>query len=181
MHHLEHLVRSSFTERWFVDQSAAPAAAADTATRTRPADWTSRAQLRTARPIFVADADPSARLLIGESLSAVGLGNPCIEFSDGCSVIRAMQQCLDAGAARIPALVLLDAELTGTSGADVLEWMGRTAGPADIPVIVLSADSSAGAVNRAYRLGARSYLVKPVGFVALGAVVRDLGLAWILV
>lgn len=151
------------------------------AERTPPSASTFRAPLQTERPIFVADADPSCRLLIAESLSAFGLGNPCLEFSDGSSVIRAMQQGLDAGAARLPALVLLDAELTGTSGADVLEWMASTEGLADTPVIMLSAHADAVEVNRAYRLGARSYLVKPVGFSALGAVARDLGLAWMLV
>jgi DNA-binding NarL/FixJ family response regulator len=46
---------------------------------------------------------------------------------------------------------------------------------------MLSTQASAADVNRAYRLGARSYLVKPVGFSAIGAVARDLGLAWTLV
>jgi DNA-binding response OmpR family regulator len=59
--------------------------------------------------------------------------------------------------------------------------MTQTPGLAGIPVIMLSARASAAEVTRAYRLGARSYLVKPVGFTALGAVARDLGLPWVLV
>jgi CheY-like chemotaxis protein len=137
---------------------------------------------QTGRPVFVVDADPACRELIRTSLSALGLGNPCVEFSDGASVVRAMQQCLDVDGAELPALVLLDADLAGTSGADVLEWMAaRTGLGATPPVIMLSARASAGDVNRAYRLGARSYLVKPVGFSAIGSVARDLGLAWMLV
>jgi CheY-like chemotaxis protein len=136
---------------------------------------------RTARPVFVVDPDGSCRGLVGRSLAALGLGNPCLEFADGSSVIRAMQQCLDAGAGQLPALVLLDTELTGTSGADVLEWMVQTHGLTGIPVIMLSARDSAVDVTRAYRLGARSYLVKPVGFRALGSVARNLGLPWTLV
>ena len=146
-----------------------------------PAAFSPSTPGRTARPIFVLDADPACRLRIAESLSALGLGNPCIEFSDGRSVVRALQQSLDLGAAHVPALVLLDADLTGTSGADVLEWMARTEGLAGTPVILLSSDARAVDVNRAYRLGARSYLVKPVGLAALGSVARDLGLAWMLV
>jgi CheY-like chemotaxis protein len=155
--------------------------AADDVRRTPSASSSPRTPTRTERPVFVVDADPACRLLIGQSLATLGLGNPCLEFSDGSSVIRAMQQCLDAGAGQLPALVLLDTELTGTSGADVLEWMVQTHGLTGIPVIMLSARDSAVDVTRAYRLGARSYLVKPVGFRALGSVARNLGLPWTLV
>jgi CheY-like chemotaxis protein len=133
------------------------------------------------RPVFVADTDPAYRRQLGQSLSSCGLSNPCLEFADGDAVIDALQHRLDAGPEHLPSLVLLDDELAGTSGADVLAWMARTQGLADTPVIVLSASADAAAVHRAYRLGARSYLVKPVGLVALAAVTRDLGLPWMLV
>jgi DNA-binding response OmpR family regulator len=51
---------------------------------------------------------------------------------------------------------------------------------AQVPVVILSGDDRAENVTRAYSLGAASYLIKPVGFQALGAVVRALPLPWFL-
>jgi CheY-like chemotaxis protein len=133
------------------------------------------------RPILVVDDDPVARALINEYLAVTGLLNPRLELPDGVQAIAEMQRRADLGADHLPALVLLDRHMPGCSGLDVLRWMRRTPALADVPVVLLSGDSAAAAVTQAYQLGARSYLVKPVGFEALGAVVRDLGLPWLLV
>jgi len=46
--------------------------------------------------------------------------------------------------------------------------------------VILSAVDDAASVTEAYRLGVRSYLIKPTGFEALAAILRDLHLPWAL-
>jgi putative two-component system response regulator len=70
---------------------------------------------------------------------------------------------LDAVAEFEPDLVLLDLHMPGTSGFDILEQL-RQPGTvhALLPVVVLTADSTPEARNRALELGANDYLTKPL-------------------
>lgn len=138
------------------------------------------ANLVVARPILIADPDANARLLLAARLDFLGLMNPRVEVADAGAVITELDKCRQAGADRLPVLVLLEMELSGGSGMDVLRWMRRTSGLEAVTVLVLSADDDAESVAQAYELGVRSYLVKPVGFDALGSVVPELGLPWVL-
>ena len=91
-------------------------------------------------------------------------------------------EALEAVAASgvVPVLVLLDLSMPGRSGEELLAWMRETPGLEQVPVIVLTSDDDASTVTALYRLAVHSYLVKPVGFEALGAVVRALDLPWML-
>jgi len=60
-----------------------------------------------------------------------------------------------------PSLVLLDLELPGKSGFEVLAWIRRQPMLRRLPVVILSTSSDLDRVYRAYELGANSYLVKP--------------------
>ena len=132
------------------------------------------------RPIFIADVDVDARRLVDACLSSLHLTNPTVQLADGDHAMQALRDSLELGPLHLPALLVLDLKLTGTSGLDVLRWMRDTFGLGTIPVVVLTAEDGAADVTEAYRLGARSYLVKPTGFDALGSVVRDLDLPWAL-
>ena len=57
--------------------------------------------------------------------------------------------------------ILLDINMPGTSGMELLKRLRGRARTAVTPVIMLSSSSSATDVNRAYENGANAYAVKP--------------------
>jgi len=79
-----------------------------------------------------------------------------------------------------PALVLLDLEMPGKTGLEVLAWLRADVRLATVPVVRLSASSGIDEVDGAYALGISSYLVKPVGFAAMQDIIRQLNLPWAL-
>jgi CheY-like chemotaxis protein len=64
----------------------------------------------------------------------------------------------------LPSLVLLDLNMPGISGFDVLRWIRQQPGLASLRVVVLTSSDETRDVNQAYQLGANSFLVKPVDF-----------------
>ena len=62
---------------------------------------------------------------------------------------------------RIYRLMLLDIQMPVMDGFDVLEYMGKKKLLKDLPVIVISGDSSDSAILHAYKLGAVDYFSKP--------------------
>ena len=63
-----------------------------------------------------------------------------------------------------PALVLLDLKMPGIDGFDLLRWIRHEQGMAGLRVVVLTTSDDARDVDRAYKLGANSFLVKPTDF-----------------
>jgi CheY-like chemotaxis protein len=62
----------------------------------------------------------------------------------------------------LPAVILLDIKLPRRSGFEVLSWLrSRKDGLQRIPVVMLTSSRHCVDVNRAYDLGANSYLTKP--------------------
>lgn len=75
----------------------------------------------------------------------------------------------------LPSVILLDLKMPRRSGLEFLAWMRDQPGLAAIPVIVLSSSQESSDIDRAYELGARSYLVKSVDLRELISVVQGLG------
>ena len=74
-----------------------------------------------------------------------------------------------------PSLLLLDINLPRTSGLELLEWVRKKAAPLkDLPVIVLTSSRDTEDIDRAYALGANSYMAKPGGnFDGLAQMVKE--------
>jgi CheY-like chemotaxis protein len=79
----------------------------------------------------------------------------------------------------MPAVVLLDLKLPRRSGLEVLEWVRSQAPLRRLPIVVLTSSNQSQDVNRAYDLGANSYLVKPVDFDDLKAMIGKIHVYWI--
>jgi len=60
-----------------------------------------------------------------------------------------------------PSLVLLDLKMPGVDGFEVLTWIRQQPQFKTLRVIVLTSSDAISDVNRAYQLGANSFLVKP--------------------
>ncbi len=132
--------------------------------------------------ILVAEDDGHHALLIRAGFSAAKLANPLHVVNDGTEAIAYLGgqgQYGDRERFPLPVLVLLDLNLPGTQGLEVLAWMQGRPEIRDIPAVILTASEEASDIEQAFALGARSYLIKPVGFDALLDVVRSLGLFWI--
>ncbi len=81
---------------------------------------------------------------------------------------------------RLPEFVLLDLQLPGVSGFDVLIGLRSHPSTASLPVIVLSTSDEPGDILKCYELGANSYVQKPVDFKAFVAAIAAMGVYWLL-
>lgn len=79
-----------------------------------------------------------------------------------------------------PCLVLLDLNLPKRTGLEVLEWLNGQPALKRTPVVVLTGSKDNADIIRAYTLGARAYLVKPVGLVDLFEMVKPVRMHWMM-
>jgi CheY-like chemotaxis protein len=80
-----------------------------------------------------------------------------------------------------PKLVLLDLNLPKISGPEVLQRIKADPRTQHIPVIILTVSTRDRDINECRRLGAETYIVKPLGFHKFSEVTPRLSLAWVLV
>ena len=78
-------------------------------------------------------------------------GYEALEYLDGKKTNRVM-----------PVLVLLDLRVPRLSGKEVLRHLGLKRLAEVCPVVVLSGDTDLKEINDCYKLGAKSFLTKPV-------------------
>jgi CheY-like chemotaxis protein len=114
--------------------------------------------------VLLAEDDPSDFRLIQRAFSKVEEGFSLFRLTNGDEVVDYL-----AGTAPyenrtlhpIPSVLLLDLKLPRRSGFEVLQWLRKQNGLGRLPVIVLTSSRHSIDINRAYDLGANSYLVKP--------------------
>lgn len=78
-----------------------------------------------------------------------------------------------------PDFILLDLQLPGLQGLEVLERIRGDARTRFVPTVVLSGTDDAAARHTAYRMGANSFLVKPTEADVFADLVRNAGHYWL--
>jgi CheY-like chemotaxis protein len=79
-----------------------------------------------------------------------------------------------------PKIILLDLKMPKVDGLEVLAKIKSEELTKQIPVIVLTSSKENPDVEKAYLLGANSYIVKPVEFEGFAKAIADVGLYWML-
>ena len=79
-----------------------------------------------------------------------------------------------------PRLVLLDLKMPLMDGLQVLERMKSDPRTRSIPVVMMTSSREEGDLIASYRLGANSYIVKPVDFDAFAEMVAEVGMYWMI-
>jgi CheY-like chemotaxis protein len=117
--------------------------------------------------ILLAEDDPGDILLIQRAFRRVGQrdllklvhdGDEAIHYLSGCGIYSNRERF------PLPFMLLLDLKMLGTNGFDVLEWVRAQPEFKRLLIVVLTSSNHQADVDRAYELGANSYLVKPVEF-----------------
>ncbi len=127
--------------------------------------------------LLVEDYPDDARL-ISRAFRKLDLDAPVHRVVDGEQAVAALSEAA-ANSGSMPILVLLDLKLPRRSGFEVLEWMKQHELIRRIPVVVLTSSREHVDLQRAYDLGANSYLVKPVRPGALNSIARLISEYWL--
>ena len=99
-------------------------------------------------------------------------------------VARDGQEALDYlfnGANDLPRLVLLDLRLPNIDGLEVLRRIREDDRTRLTPVVVLTSSNAPNDIAASYRLGANSYVRKPINFDKFSEKIRQLGSYWLTV
>jgi two-component system, response regulator len=103
------------------------------------------------------------------------LTNPLLVARDGEEAL----QILGDAAQPLPAVVLLDLKLPKLGGLEVLQRIRADERTRSMPVVVLTSSTEQRDLSESYRLGANSYVQKPVDFGDFMDAARQLGLYWL--
>lgn len=132
---------------------------------------------RLMRFLLVEDDDAHAAITI-RSLQQNRVINTVDRVADGAEALQYLRQQGPYADHPRPDVILLDLNLPGVDGHEVLSVVKEDADLRSIPVVVLTTSDAEIDRLRAYRHHANSYLVKPINFERFRQLVRELSLYW---
>ncbi len=110
--------------------------------------------------IVLVDDDPDYRMLVRDAIESLNLPVKVYECVDGCDGIRFLKQAGAEGGAPRLSLVLLDLEMPGADGLEVLANVRADDRLRDLPVVVMTGVDDDEVQRRALETGASSYTCK---------------------
>lgn len=125
--------------------------------------------------ILLVEDNPDDELLTRRAFEKNRIGNRIVVAHDGVEALELL-----FGGGELPQLVLLDLKLPRVDGLEVLRRMRADDRTRLLPVVVLTSSREERDLVESYRLGANSYVRKPVDFDEFVEAARQLGLYWLL-
>ena len=132
--------------------------------------------------ILVAEDDPTDAYFFERAFRRAGLPVTLHFVRDGQEVLDYLQgegQFADRTRYPLPQLLLLDLKMPRLDGFDVLEWVRKQPSMSGVLIVIFSSSEEPRDINRAYGLGANSYLVKPHSMAELTALVGQFKKYWL--
>jgi CheY-like chemotaxis protein len=132
--------------------------------------------------ILLVEDDPDDELLTLRALKKNRILNEVKVTRDGVEALdylfgRGDYAGRDTGA--LPQVVLLDLRLPRLDGLEVLRQLRADERTCLLPIVVLTSSDEERDIVESYRLGANSYVRKPIDFSQFSEAVRQLGLYWL--
>lgn len=135
----------------------------------------------TCRPIeiLLVEDNPGDVRLIREALNDGKMANRMSVVGDGVSALQFLRREPPHQEAPRPDLVLLDLNLPGKDGHEVLSDIKADGGLRAIPVVVLTSSEEERDVLRAYDNHVNCYVTKPVGMSDFMSIVKTVESFWL--
>ena len=118
-------------------------------------------------PILLAEDREDDILLIRKAFASAYIPNPLYFVRDGeeaIAYLRGEGTYANRAEFPLPDLLLLDLKMPRVDGFEVLQWIREQPSLSSLRIVVLTSSDQLRDVNRAYQLGANSFLVKPLDF-----------------
>jgi two-component system response regulator len=135
------------------------------------------------RVILLVEDNPDDVELTLRALEKHNVANEVVVVRDGAEALDylfATGSHAGRGPKRSPQVVLLDLKLPKVDGLEVLRRQRADPRTELLPVVILTTSDEQRDIVESYRLGANSYVRKPVDFQQFAEAVRQLGLYWLL-
>jgi len=108
------------------------------------------------------------------------LANELVIARDGQEALEILHGTASSPPQPLPAVVLLDLKLPRRDGFQVLDAIRAHPHTNLLPVVVLTSSAQERDRLKTYRLGANSYIVKPVDFEQFLEAARQIGMYWLM-
>ena len=133
-------------------------------------------QINNNLPILLVEDNPVDVDLTLRAFKSKNLTNNIRIARDGEAAVEFIDKW-DAGE-QVPVVILLDLKLPKVDGLEVLNIIKSNKKYSHIPIVVLTSSSNSTDIETAYKLGANSYIVKPVSFENFIEVAAQIEVYW---
>lgn len=131
--------------------------------------------------ILLVEDSPDDEALTIRALKKNKLLNEVFVAHDGAEALAFLfgNDNQGGGTGRLPELVLLDLNLPKVNGLEVLRRIRADERTKMLPVVILTTSDEDRDRVESYKLGANSYIRKPVDFEQFSSAVQQLGVYWL--
>jgi DNA-binding response OmpR family regulator len=127
--------------------------------------------------ILLVEDNPDDELLAMRALKMNNIINEVRVAHDGAEAVHYLESLTDKDIP--PELILLDLQLPKISGLEVLKAIRANPRTQLLPVVILTSSDEEKDLINSYKLGANSYIRKPIDFSQFVEAVRQLGIYWL--
>jgi len=133
--------------------------------------------------ILIVEDNQNDALLTIRSLKQHNLASSLVHVTDGQAAVDylfAKGAYSERNPLNLPKVVLLDLKLPKLNGLEVLSLIRGDPRTQILPVVILTSSQEESDLIESYKLGANSYIVKPVEFENFSKAIHEVGLYWLL-
>lgn len=116
-------------------------------------------------PLLVAEDSDEDFVALERLMQRMQVQNPIYRCPDGDSVLDFLYNEADSSNLEEllrPSVILLDLNLPGTDGRDILEHLKQDQSLKEIPIVVFTTSANPKDIEFCYEKGANGYLIKPM-------------------
>lgn len=131
--------------------------------------------------LLIVEDEENDVLFLKDALRKANILSPIQVVEDGrlaMDYLGGVGKYADRKTYPLPSVIFLDLKLPQVNGLAILKWIREQSSLPSMLVMVLTASSLDEDIERAYRLGANSYVVKPSSRDKLVEVLKDFGNWW---